>query len=241
MIRHNSPHDHSHQAFEPGGPVHQGAHRRALAAHAVGVLRQVWCTIDALAEQTPRCHSRLLPGEGNLPTTDRVDLYVAQAPYDATTIDETGRVGSIVGMSGAQALDTVIRGHHDLQPPVLAVGTGLGHLVRHIRHHHALAGVDHDDRASPTAPAVGMAEAKRMWIGFGARGLGLGRRLLGELEVQAVQHGAHLLRLETNRNLAEAIAMYRSSGFREVDAFNDEAYADFWFEKRLPAPPVTPR
>ncbi len=27
--------------------------------------------------------------------------------------------------------------------------------------------------------------------------------------------------------------MYRSAGYREVEAFNDEAYADHWFEKQL--------
>ena len=41
------------------------------------------------------------------------------------------------------------------------------------------------------------------------------------------------MRLETNRALTEAIAMYRSAGYGEVDAFNDERYADHWFEKRL--------
>ncbi|HEX6312549.1 MAG TPA: MarR family transcriptional regulator, partial [Acidimicrobiia bacterium] len=40
-------------------------------------------------------------------------------------------------------------------------------------------------------------------------------------------------RLETNRNLTEAIALYRSAGYVEVDAFNDEPYAHHWFEKRL--------
>jgi hypothetical protein len=29
--------------------------------------------------------------------------------------------------------------------------------------------------------------------------------------------------------------MYRSAGYREVDAFNDERYADHWFEKKLAA------
>jgi hypothetical protein len=42
-----------------------------------------------------------------------------------------------------------------------------------------------------------------------------------------------VLRLETNRALTEAIALYRRSGYVEVDAFNDEAYAHHWFEKRL--------
>jgi DNA-binding MarR family transcriptional regulator/GNAT superfamily N-acetyltransferase len=82
----------------------------------------------------------------------------------------------------------------------------------------------HDD-----APA----EAKRMWISPDVRGLGLGRRLLTELEKQAVAHGDAVLRLETNRNLTEAIALYRATGYTEVPAFNDEPYAHHWFEKRL--------
>ena len=83
-------------------------------------------------------------------------------------------------------------------------------------------------------PADGIAEVKRMWVSPGARGLGLGRRLLAELEGQAAGHGARVLRLETNRNLTEAIAMYRAAGYREVAAFNDEAYAHHWFEKPVP-------
>jgi DNA-binding MarR family transcriptional regulator/GNAT superfamily N-acetyltransferase len=77
------------------------------------------------------------------------------------------------------------------------------------------------------------AELKRMWVAPSARGLGLGRRLLAELEELARAHGARRLRLETNRNLTEAITLYRSAGFREVPAFNDEPYAHHWFEKRL--------
>jgi ribosomal protein S18 acetylase RimI-like enzyme len=80
-------------------------------------------------------------------------------------------------------------------------------------------------------PDDGIAEIKRMWVAPGARGLGLGRRLLAELEAQAAGHGARVLRLETNRTLTEAIAMYRAAGYREVAAFNDEAYAHHWFEK----------
>ena len=79
----------------------------------------------------------------------------------------------------------------------------------------------------------GPAELKRMWVAPKARGLGLGRRLLGELERLARANGVRRLRLETNRNLTEAIALYRSSGYREVPAFNDEPYAQHWFEKRL--------
>ena len=73
-----------------------------------------------------------------------------------------------------------------------------------------------------------------MWVSSSARGLGLGRRLLGELETSAARSGATIVHLETNRALTEAIALYRSAGYREVPAFNDEPFADHWFEKRLP-------
>ena len=77
------------------------------------------------------------------------------------------------------------------------------------------------------------AEIKRMWVAPAARGLGLGRRLLTELEAHPAANGVRVLRLETNRVLAEAISLYRTSGYREVAAFNDEPYAHHWFEKTL--------
>jgi DNA-binding MarR family transcriptional regulator/GNAT superfamily N-acetyltransferase len=82
----------------------------------------------------------------------------------------------------------------------------------------------HDD--APT-------EIKRMWVAESARGLGIGRRLLGELERYAAEYGTTTVRLETNQTLVEAIAMYRSAGYYEVAAFNDEPYAHHWFEKRI--------
>jgi GNAT superfamily N-acetyltransferase/DNA-binding MarR family transcriptional regulator len=83
----------------------------------------------------------------------------------------------------------------------------------------------------PGAPA----ELKRMWVSPAVRGLGLGRRLLADLEARAAAHGVRTLRLETNRTLGEAISLYRTAGYREVAPFNDEPYAHHWFEKTLPA------
>jgi len=77
------------------------------------------------------------------------------------------------------------------------------------------------------------AEIKRMWISPAVRGLGLGRRMLAGLEDRAREAGARTTRLETNRALTEAIALYRTCGYREVPAFNDEPYAHHWFEKAL--------
>src|SRR5262245_24495992 len=84
------------------------------------------------------------------------------------------------------------------------------------------------------------AELKRMWVDPSARGLGLGRRLLGELEARARAAGVRILRLETNRTLTEAIRLYRENGFVEVSRFNDEPYAHHWFEKRLRPERATP-
>ena len=80
-------------------------------------------------------------------------------------------------------------------------------------------------------PAI--AEIKRMWVTGAARGQGLGGRILAELEARAITAGKSVARLETNRNLAEAIAMYRGRGYREVEPFNDEPYGHHWFEKDL--------
>ena len=82
------------------------------------------------------------------------------------------------------------------------------------------------------------AELKRMWVAPEVRGLGVGRRILLELERHAREAGARVVRLETNRALKEAIHLYRTSGYREVPAFNDEPFAHHWFEKRLDASPT---
>jgi DNA-binding MarR family transcriptional regulator len=77
------------------------------------------------------------------------------------------------------------------------------------------------------------AEIKRMWIAPSVRGIGLGRRLLETLEASALAGGARVAHIESSAVLVEAIALYRSSGWVEVPPFNDEPFADHWFEKAL--------
>jgi DNA-binding MarR family transcriptional regulator/GNAT superfamily N-acetyltransferase len=109
---------------------------------------------------------------------------------------------------------------HELRPPAGLL------LVAYLRAEPVGCGaVKHHDGAP--------SEIKRMWVADHARGLGIGRRLLAELEAEAASSGARSARLETNRALTEAIAMYRSAGYVEVPAFNDEPFAHHWFEKRL--------
>jgi DNA-binding MarR family transcriptional regulator/GNAT superfamily N-acetyltransferase len=79
----------------------------------------------------------------------------------------------------------------------------------------------------------GPAEIKRMWVAESARGLGIGRRLLEQLERLAGDGGAAAVRLDTNKALVEAIGMYRSSGYRAIPRFNTEPFAHHWFEKAL--------
>lgn len=79
----------------------------------------------------------------------------------------------------------------------------------------------------------GIGEIKRMWIRDDARGLGLGRRVLEVLEKHARRFRLRTLRLETNRTLIEAQALYRKCGYLEVAPFNEEPYAHHWFEKVL--------
>ena len=99
-------------------------------------------------------------------------------------------------------------------------------LVARLRHQPVGCGALklHDDEP---------AEIKRMWVSPTSRGLGLGRRILSTLESEAKLRGATTLRLETNRSLDEAIALYRSAGYEEVTAFNEEPFAHHWFEKRI--------
>jgi GNAT superfamily N-acetyltransferase/DNA-binding MarR family transcriptional regulator len=77
------------------------------------------------------------------------------------------------------------------------------------------------------------AEIKRVWVSDTVRGLGIGRRILGELERYAAGRGCSAVRLDTNRALNEAIAMYRSAGYREIEPYNAEHYAHYWFQKHL--------
>jgi DNA-binding MarR family transcriptional regulator/GNAT superfamily N-acetyltransferase len=77
-------------------------------------------------------------------------------------------------------------------------------------------------------------EIKRMWVASNARGLGVGQRLLDALEAHAADMNLTTLRLDTNRSLTEARALYARNGYREIAPYNDNPYADHWFEKTLP-------
>ncbi|MEP4379845.1 MAG: GNAT family N-acetyltransferase [Alphaproteobacteria bacterium] len=86
-------------------------------------------------------------------------------------------------------------------------------------------------RTSDAGPAF--AEIKRMWVDDTLRGLGIGYRILNALEVAAHEMGCHLLRLDSNGALPEARALYRRCGYAEIPRYNDNPYAQLWFEKSV--------
>lgn len=81
--------------------------------------------------------------------------------------------------------------------------------------------------------APGIGEIKRVWIADEVRGLGLASCILGQLEALAARAGLSTLRLDTNRALTEAHALYSKLGYRDIARYNDNPYAHRWFEKRL--------
>jgi ribosomal protein S18 acetylase RimI-like enzyme len=81
--------------------------------------------------------------------------------------------------------------------------------------------------------APGIGEIKRMWVAAEVRGLGVARRLLSELERIARRRGMRAVRLDTHASLTEAIRLYQTCGYQEIARFNDNPYAQRWFEKAL--------
>jgi GNAT superfamily N-acetyltransferase len=81
------------------------------------------------------------------------------------------------------------------------------------------------------SPARG--EIKHVWLRPAARGTGLGRALLAELERRAADLGASEVVLDTNERLVAAQSLYRSSGYVDIEPYNDNPNATHWFRKAL--------
>ncbi|WP_378577609.1 bifunctional helix-turn-helix transcriptional regulator/GNAT family N-acetyltransferase [Nocardiopsis mangrovi] len=79
----------------------------------------------------------------------------------------------------------------------------------------------------------GVGEVRHMWVRSDARGIGLGHRLLREVELHAAAMGMHALRLGTNSALREALAMYRTRGYVEIPPYDGDIHVHHAFEKAL--------
>ncbi|MET7696737.1 GNAT family N-acetyltransferase [Streptomyces sp. NPDC005485] len=81
----------------------------------------------------------------------------------------------------------------------------------------------------------GDAELKRMYVIPGARGLGVARRILAALELDARTAGRSRMVLETGTKQPEAIALYLSSGYEPCTKFGHYRFHD---ESRCFAKPL---
>jgi GNAT superfamily N-acetyltransferase len=77
------------------------------------------------------------------------------------------------------------------------------------------------------------AEIKRVYLHPSARGRGLGRRLLEQLEWHARELGYVRLRLDTGDLQPEALGLFRSAGYEEIPDYNGNPFARYWMEKAL--------
>lgn len=88
-----------------------------------------------------------------------------------------------------------------------------------------IADVDGEPVACVTLRAAGpgvgdhAGELKKVFVRNQARGLGLARTLLAEVEVEARARGLHRLVLHTGRRQPEAMTLYMSSGYRPVPLY----------------------
>jgi GNAT superfamily N-acetyltransferase len=78
-----------------------------------------------------------------------------------------------------------------------------------------------------------VAEVKRMFVRPAARSRGVARALLAALEDEACRLGYSATRLDTGPKQQHGLALYRSAGYVDVPAYNDNPFACFWGEKLL--------
>lgn len=80
----------------------------------------------------------------------------------------------------------------------------------------------------------GIAEVKRVWISREVRGRGAASIIMDRLEARAEAERFSAIRLDTNRTLTEAKALYQKRGYREIERYNENPFADHFLEKKTP-------
>ena len=81
--------------------------------------------------------------------------------------------------------------------------------------------------------ASNRAEIRRIFVQPDRRGEGIGRALLDAVIERARVLGYRRVCLDTGDNQPEALALFRASGFREIEPFNANPFATYWLEREL--------
>ena len=74
---------------------------------------------------------------------------------------------------------------------------------------------------------------RRIYVAGEARGRGIGRQLLHELERRARDLGYQCVRLTTGDSQPEALALFQSAGYEEIAPFTAGAFTQHWMEKSV--------
>jgi len=77
------------------------------------------------------------------------------------------------------------------------------------------------------------AELKRLYVAPSARKGGVARALVSALEDAARHTGYRVVRLDTGDQQPAALQLFRTSGYREIDDYNGNPHASYWFEKLI--------
>ncbi|MBJ7356787.1 helix-turn-helix domain-containing GNAT family N-acetyltransferase [Nocardioides sp.] len=201
----------------------------------VALTRSGWALRDRLDARSERLAARLVE-----PLTERqrarltealatADLLVRAATVDIRTVDPTEP-------AAVEAMDSYFAELDRRFPDGFDPGPAeVGDMVAATGGAFVLATSDGGPVASGGIRSLGpeVGEIKRMWVHDEWRGAGLGSRLLRHLEATARDLGHRTVRLDTNRTLTEAIAMYDRAGYRPIERYNDNPYAQAFFEKAL--------
>jgi GNAT superfamily N-acetyltransferase len=74
-------------------------------------------------------------------------------------------------------------------------------------------------------PASRLGEIKRLWVRPDQRRIGLGARLMDEIEIRSREMGFLQLYLESGYAQPEALELYKKSGWTPVDEFPPDAFS----------------
>jgi ribosomal protein S18 acetylase RimI-like enzyme len=158
--------------------------------------------------------------ESDPPSTTGAQLEVRPRPYDHP--DATRLIAEAqefyVSLYGGP--DETPLAPEEFAPPVgrFLVGYWAGKPV-------ATGGWRFSDAGVPTG-ARRPAEIKRMFVRESARHRGHARQMLAALEADAAAAGADWMILETAHAQVAAVALYRSSGYTEIEPFGYYAGSD---------------